>query len=84
MVEWKEEKRRQTKPGLNDDEPPEKEAVGQENWKALGPDGIPGFWSSVRRSLVDLLWKIYEGQEAIPHWLVHKRTVMIPKAEGVT
>ena len=56
------------------------------NWKAPGPDGLPGFWYKAFILMATnaelLLWKVLDGEVEMPGWLVRGRTVMIPKPGG--
>ena len=58
------------------------------NWTASDPDGIPGYWLKCFRGMASELQgkmlKALDGSEQIPVWLVHGRTVLIPKNENPT
>ena len=59
----------------------------QANWKAPGPDGIPAYWLKAFPTTTEAVmiecWKVADGESECPGWLIHGRTVMIPK-EGCT
>ncbi len=52
-------------------------------WKAPGLDKIHGFWHKafprINSLLRDCMWKIMDGINEMPDWVVRGRTVMIPK-----
>ena len=54
------------------------------NWKALGPDGLQGFWlkylKSTRLVLAEALNNSLDQQD-IPDWLTKEKTILISKDE---
>ncbi len=55
----------------------------QASWRVPGPDGINSFWLKAFRGpttlLKGLLFRVMEGRDRMPDWLVRGRTVLIPK-----
>ena len=50
------------------------------NWKALGKDGIQGYWiknlSNLRERIAIQMNKILMGDDSLPAWMTHGRTVL--------
>ena len=56
---------------------------GLASWKVPGPDKIYGFWLKAFPKTNDLLkqkmWRVMDGDDEIPKWLIRGRNVLIPK-----
>ena len=53
------------------------------NWKALGHDGVQGFWikrlNKMHERIATQLNEILEGTKEIPSWMTYERTVLRQK-----
>ena len=92
MVERSEERERERE-RVNDERPEKRVSIGVEkirkqcrktpNWKAPGRDGVQGYWiknlNSLHKRVSLQMNRILMGEDDLPEWMTHGRTVLCQK-----